>query len=171
MMNALLLTVAILGQSQTSEETQAQQNREWLLARLHAANNFDENMFFEVEAKLGRMNPSQLRVLREAAEIRMKEAQRVKELQQQAVMNQALLNLQKAQSFRDHLKREFDITLLQKKRETELFRTMYLQRLQQPYGVYNYGYGGGAPNGTICIGGRCMTPVWQYRNGRWFYGY
>lgn len=166
----LLSTSIVFSEQSSSEETQAQENREWLLARLHAAHGFSEEKFFEVEAKLKKMNPSQLRALREAAEIRMQEAKRVKKLQQEAVLNQATLNLQKAQAYRDHLKREFGIKLLQSFRETQLMRSNFGYGYRP--GFYGRGIGTASPHITPGVTGGCVrTPTWQYHRGRWHYGY
>lgn len=42
--------------------------------------------------------------------------------QQQSALNQALLNKQKAEAYRNHLQREFQITIVQKKQQAELMR-------------------------------------------------
>lgn len=133
---------AIAQEPPLDQEAQAQENREWLLAHMHALNNYNEKNFLKVERKLKRMSASQLRVLRQAAEIRMSGPQGVGVFREDNV--QQRVNA----------------------------RQIYLMNNpgpgnSTPYSQYPTGYSIG--NG---IPGPCVrTKCWQFHGGRWYYDY
>jgi len=106
------------------EDTQRQ--KEWLLANLITSLNFDTAKMEEVQRRLDRMSPSQIRILVQVYQTKLEERNQMLAVQRKAyedsVMAQAQLNLQRAQAYRDHLKREYDYTITVKQQEIELMR-------------------------------------------------
>lgn len=106
---------------QTSEDMKV-----WLLTKLIVEVNFDEKKIEQIEARLDKMSDRQLRILIETYKERVEkrdqaEAARQNYMQQQ-ISNQAKLDLMQAQSYRDHLAREFDQRIAQSKMESNLVR-------------------------------------------------
>lgn len=98
----------------------------WLLTKLIVEVNFDEKKIEQIEARLDKMSDRQLRILIETYKERVEkrdqaEAARQNYMQQQ-ISNQAKLDLMQAQSYRDHLAREFDQRIAQSKMESNLVR-------------------------------------------------
>lgn len=79
--------------------------------------------------------------------------------QQQAVLNQAQLNLQRAQAYRDHLKREFDMTMHIKKQELEVLKSA--NAWMRGWGGYYPPYGHGQVRVRVWSPGRGYH--YQYR--------
>jgi len=102
-------------------------------------------------------SPSQVRIIyRVFLDKKEKEQQyraNMVQIQQGAVMNQAKLNLMKAQAYRDHLKREFDMTMHIKKQELEVLKSAnaWMRR--------GWGYGYGRPG---------HVHIHQTRRGRFY---
>lgn len=149
----LLVMVVMVGQVQPPPTKGNKDLRVYILSRLIVDLGFDYVKLKEVEEKIEKMDEQQLRVLcqvyyerakaRETAEAAQLQAQ------QQLVMGQAQLNLEKAKAYRDHLAREYDRRIVQQKMEANLVRQhqLYLHQAmssvssRQSYGGhYDYGY-------------------------------
>lgn len=72
-------------------------------------------------------SPSQVRIIYrvflDAKEKEQQYREAMVQAQQQAVLNQAQLNLAKAEAYRDHLKREFQMTMHVKQQELEVLKS------------------------------------------------
>jgi hypothetical protein len=137
-MFAVFLVLAMQVESETEDL------KVWLLTRLIVEVNFDENKIAEIEKRLDKMSDRQVRILVEyykeqVAKRDQAEAARQKYMQQN-LLNQAQLDLQQAQAYRDHLKREHQQRVLQGERETNLVRQNILNQMYgNRYGRYGYG--------------------------------
>jgi hypothetical protein len=145
----------------------------WLLTRLIVDLNFDAQKAAEVEGLINTLNEQQLRVLigvykeRSAKRDQVSKSQR--EANQQQTLDQAKLNLQQAEAYRDHLKREHDYRILQGVMTQNLVyqnivnnqRLMYLNGGPYTYGAFGYSpYGyGGFGYGPIGYGGYGYGPA------------
>ena len=126
--------------------------RTWLLARLIVDMSFDVQKSGEVERMLNRMDERQMRALvaayKEKSERKSQSSIVQKETSQQQALDQAKLDQQQAEAYRDHLKREYDRSLLQGHMTQNLVyqnalnsqRMMYLTN--GPIGYSSLGYGG-----------------------------
>ncbi|MEI8019839.1 MAG: hypothetical protein WCH39_16665 [Schlesneria sp.] len=126
--------------------------RTWLLARLIVDMSFDVQKSGEVERMLNRMDERQMRALvdayKEKSERKAQSSVVQKETSQQQSLDQAKLDLQQAEAYRDHLKREYDRSLLQGHMTQNLVfqnavnsqRMMYMTN--GPIGYSSLGYGG-----------------------------
>jgi hypothetical protein len=86
---------------------------------------------------------------------------------QQQVLNQAKLDLMRAQGYKEHLQREYQASIVQKEMETNLFRQNIQNNNNFNWGGggfvpnYNYGWGGGygdfVPNYNYGWGGSAWT--------------
>ena len=87
-------------------------------------------------------SPSQVRIIhRVFLDAKEKEKQyrsAMVKAQQQSVLNQAKLNLVKAQAYRDHLKREFNMTVHIKKQELEVLKSANAYTRRAFSGYYQY---------------------------------
>lgn len=203
-MNALFVSLVLFGQNEigvppapaadfsavTSGQS-ADEMRTWLLARLVIDSGFDEKKSAEAQRLLSTMNEQQLNALVAAYKERTARPATTSTpapaatnstltTGQQQQLDQAKLNLQQAEAYRDHLKREYDRRLLQGQMEQNLVyqnivnNQMLLYRnnglygyssFVSPigfgglgYGVLNYGgWGYGAP---LYGGGFYGMPAW-----------
>lgn len=159
-------TLSSQNSSTTTEELKA-----WLLSRLIIELKFDEAKIAEVETRLDKMSERQLRVLIELYKDRVakrdQQAAAQRQYMEQMVLNQAKLDLMRAQGYKEYLQREYQASINQKEMETNLVRQNIQNNNRVMYGGwggngwggwygggvpnYNYGWGGGAwtaPNGT-----------------------
>lgn len=130
----------------------AEDMKKWLLARLIVDLSFDPQKSAEVERLLNTLDEQQLLVL--VAVYQEKLAQkaqvgRTPSASNQQAIEQAKLNLQQAEAYRDHLKREYDRSILQGYMTQNLVQQNILNNqamlyLQSPYlnGTFGYGYPG-----------------------------
>ena len=177
-MYALVLTLSLLGQvppapapeissspnSSTTEELKA-----WLLGRLIIELKFDEAKIAEVETRLDKMRERQLRVLIEVYKDRVakrdQQAAAQRQYMEQMALNQAKLDLMRAQGYKEYLQREYQASINQKEMETNLVRQNILNNNNAMYGGWNGGfgrnwngwYGGGVPNYNYGWGGGAWT--------------
>lgn len=153
----------------------------WLLTRLIVDLNFDAQKSAEVERLINTLSEQQLRVLigvyKERTAQRDQASKSQREANQQMTLDQARLNLQQAEAYRDHLKREYDYRILQGFMTQNLVyqnivnnqRMMYLNGGPYTYGAFGYspfGYGGFG-YGPIGYGGYGYGPA-SY--GTYYYG-
>lgn len=174
-MQAILLTLALFGQNELPlppapaseatpiEKAQSIENqtvpemRAWLLAQLTIDQAFDATKSAEVAKLLEAMDELQMRSLIKVYKERTANRGRLpssnQEAQQKQVLDQAKLDLQQAETYRDHLKREYDRQLLTGFANQNLVyqnivnnqRAMYMYNnpyVVSPYGIGPYGYGG-----------------------------
>jgi len=121
-------------------------------------------------------SPSQIRVIYKIFLQQLEQAkierQNIARYQQQMVYNQAVLNKNRLTAYRDHLKREYDAKIAQKKMEVEVMHrgTILAQTManraivnRAMWGYHGYGgYGYGRNYSTNANG--------RYPNGRRHYG-
>jgi len=197
-MYSLLFSLAFLGQTEVGvppapaaevvanpEGSSAEEMRTWLLARLVIDSAFDEVKSNEARRLLATMNEQQLKALVAAykernvtkrTEVTTASASSL-DPQQQAALDQAKLNLQKAEAYRDHLKREYDRRILQGQMTQNLVyqnivnNQMLMYRTNGPFTYGAFGVGpisyGGLGYGVLNYGG------WGYgapMYGGMFYG-
>lgn len=206
-MHALIVGLALIGQAEVpippapsvtkpapaavqppAGADSTEEMKSWLLARLIIDLSFDPQKSAEVERMLGRMNEQQLRALVAAYQERTaagnagaspprpNPAGNLNPSDQQA-LEQAKLNKQQAEAYRDHLKREYDRRLLQGYMNQNLVRQTLINNQQLMYfnsnplgysplgfgglgyGVMNYGgFGYGAPGFNMFYPG--VVGVW-----------
>lgn len=136
--------------------------RDWLLARLVVDLGFDVQKSNEVKELLTTMDDKQVRFLvdyyKERAAQRAQPIKQASATAEQQAAEQAALNLQQLEAYRDHLRREFDLKVLNgQMNQNLLYQNMINnQRLSYlSYGPYAYvpgfGYGG--------FGGRGFGPM------------
>lgn len=155
-MYTLVLSLALLGQveasspNSTSESPAATATSEelkaWLLSRLIIELSFDEAKIADTERRLDNMNERQLRVLIELYKDRVAkrdaaEAAR-RRYMEQMVLNQAQLDLQRAQGYKEYLQREYQRQILQGQMEQNLVRQHILNQQQFSNG-WNNGWNNG----------------------------
>ena len=154
----------------------AEEMRVWLLARLVIDSAFDEKKSAEAQRLLASMNERQLNALVAAYKERTatpRQASRppVDSAPSQA-SDQAKLNLQQAEAFRDHLKREYDRRILQGQMTQNLVSQNIVNNqmmMYRSYGMYGYGAGVGYGPGIGPLGyGGLGYGVLNY--GGWGYG-
>ena len=148
----------------------AEEMRVWLLARLVIDASFDEKKSAEAQRLLANMNEPQLIALVAAYKERAAAPRpAVKPLVGVApspgsdqATDQAKLNLQQLEAYRDHLKREYDRRILQGHMTQNLVAQNILNNqtmMYRPYGMYGYGSGfgplgyGGLGYGAMNYGG------------------
>src|SRR5262249_32113186 len=117
--------------------------RTWLLTRLIVDMNFDAQKSTEVERMINNMNERQLRVLIGVYKERVAANKVQQETSQQLAVEQGKLNLQKAESYRDYLKREYDRRLLNGYMTQNLYYRNMLYSQMFSYGGPGYGMGYG----------------------------
>lgn len=169
-MYALVLSLALLGQVEANSSSPNSTNepptatatteelKAWLLSRLILELSFDEAKIADVERRLDKMSDRQLRILIELYRDRVAkrdaaEAARRRYMEQQ-VLNQAQLDLQRAQSYKEYLQREYQRQILQGHMEQNLVQQNIVN--QQRFWNGGYGYGGWGYNS----GGRPTTYYW-----------
>jgi len=149
--------------------------KSWLLSRLIVELSFDEAKIADVEKRLDKMDDRQVRILIDVYKDRVAkrdaaEAAR-KQYMEQTVLNQAKLDLQRAQGYKEYLQREYQRQILQGQMEQNLVRQNianqqrfyqggYFNRGNIPYGGYpfqNYGWGWGT------VGPVYNAPSYGYR--------
>ena len=122
----LFLSAALLGQAGADAEAQAQQQREWLLAHLIVHQQFDGEKARLTQQMLDGMSASQLNTLVNVYKMQTEKVRQQDEASQriaeQKALNDAELNLKRAEAYRDHLKREYQLRLLVKQQELEVMR-------------------------------------------------
>lgn len=146
--------------SPNSQTASSEELKAWLLSRLIIELNFDEPKLAQVEKRLDNMSERQLRVLIELYKDRVAKRDQAeaarREYMQQMVLNQAKLDLQRAQGYKEFLQREYQRKILQGEMETNLVRQNIQNNNRAMYG----GFGGGYyPN-------RFYNP-WTNRGFRW----
>jgi len=117
----------------------------WLLSRLIIELSFDEAKIADTERRLDKMSDRQLRILIELYRDRVAkrdtaEADRRRYMEQQ-VLNQAKLDLQRAQSYKEHLQREYQRQILQGQMEQNLIQQNIVN--QQRFWNGGWGWNGG----------------------------
>lgn len=187
-MYSLLFSLALLGQSEIGvppapaaemaanpDASSAEEMRTWLLARLVIDSSFDEAKSAEAKRLLATMNEQQLKALVAAykertpakpAAVTTASASSL-DPQQRAALDEAKLNLSKAEAYRDHLKREYDRRILQGQMTQNLVYQNIVNNQMLMYrtnGPYTYGAFGMGP---ISYGGLGYG-VLNY--GAWGYG-
>ena len=154
----------------------AEEMRVWLLARLVIDSSFDEKKSAEAQRLLASMNERQLNALVAAykertATPRLASKPPVDSASSQA-SDQAKLNLQQAEAFRDHLKREYERRLLQGQMTQNLVQQNIVNNQMLMYrnnGPFSYGAGFGYGPGVGPLGyGGLGYGVLNY--GGWGYG-
>ncbi|MBS0206538.1 MAG: hypothetical protein JSS49_26920 [Planctomycetes bacterium] len=146
----------------------AESMRNWLLARLVIDSGFDEQKSSEARRLLDTMNTAQLTTLVTAYKERMAKPAPAAAPQlpvadksvstdpvQQQAMDQAKLNLQQAEAYRDYLKREYDRRILQGHMTQNLVYQNILNNQMMMYrtnGPYTYGAFGMGPYGIGGLG-------------------
>ena len=117
----------------------------WLLTRLMVELSFNEEKIKEVEVRLDKMSDRQVRMLIEVYKDRVAKRDQYAAYQQwymsQQVMNQAQLDLMRANGYKEHLQREHQQRILQGERETNLVRQNIMNNNRNGFG-YGGGYGG-----------------------------
>jgi hypothetical protein len=179
-MHSLLITLALIGQTDvplppapgvvsppSSVAESAQDLKTWLLARLIIDLSFDTQKSADVERMLDRMNEQQLRALVAAYKERTSEQKQQQKMRtskgqpetaNDPALEQAKLDKQQAEAYRDHLKREYDRRVLQGHMTQNLVyqsivnnqRMMYFN--SSPFGYSPMGFGG-LGYGAINYGG------------------
>jgi hypothetical protein len=164
-MHALLISLVLFGQADVpippapalavpspAATESVEDLKTWLLSRLIVDLSFDPQKSADVERMLDRMNERQLRALIAAYKERTTKQNPMttlpREPSQQPALDQARLDKQQAEAYRDHLKREYDRRLLQGYMTQNLMqqsivnnqRMMYLSNA--PFGYSPLGYGG-----------------------------
>ena len=144
---------AVVPAAQTTEEL-----RDWLLSRLVVDQGFDPQKSAEVKSLLATMDDRQVRFLVDyykdrAAKPQQPGGKQATTTADQQAFDQAALNLQQVEAYRDHLKREFDLKVMNGfMNQNLLYQNMINnQRMSYlNYGPYTYvpgfgysGYGGG----------------------------
>jgi hypothetical protein len=131
----------------------AEEMRSWLLARLVLDQSFDERKSAEAKRLLSTMDERQLKALVAAYQERTtKPAATTKtplDSNQQQALDQAKLNLQQAEAYRDHLTREYDRRILQGQMTQNL---VYQNILNNQMAMYRN-------NGLYTFGGINLAPV------------
>lgn|GEM_PF-3814265 len=181
-MNALLISLALFGQANTvlpplpaldaaaapipgpaaGASESVTEMKTWLLTRLIVDLSFDPQKIAEVEKMIDTMSEQQMRVLvavyKERSTKRDQSSKAQLDVSQQQLLNQAKLDLQQAEAYRDHLKREYDRQILQGHMTQNLvYQNILNQRMMyQPYGAYTYGGFGYSP---MVYGGYGYAPV------------
>lgn len=148
---------APIGKAQSVETQTVPEMRAWLLAQLTIDQAFDATKSAEVAKLLEAMDELQMRSLIKVYKERTANRGRLpstnEETQQKQVLDQSKLDLQQAEAYRDHLKREYDRQLLTGFANQNLVyqnivnnqRAMYMYNnpyVVSPYGIGPYGYGG-----------------------------
>lgn len=173
-MYSLLVVLMVLGQSEIGvppapaadtsvvSATNAEEMRTWLLARLVIDSAFDEKKSAEAQRLLATMNAQQLSALVAAYQERSSRTEKASvpttssaDPTQQAALDQAKLNLQQAQAYRDHLKREYDRRLLQGQMTQNLVYQNILNNqmfMYRSYGPFTSGAFGAGPFGVGGLG-------------------
>ena len=164
-MHALLVSLALLGQvgaeippapaaelSSRSSPKSAEEMRNWMLAQLIVDLAFDTKKVADVERMLASMNERQLQTLTDVYTERAAKRELAEKLPPEAAKQQALdqakLNLQQAEAYRDFLKREYDRRILQGQMEQNLVRQniannqLLMYRTNFGWGNTPLGYGG-----------------------------
>jgi hypothetical protein len=136
---------------------QSEDLRTWLLARLVIDSSFDERKSTEARRLLATMNESQLKALVAAYKERTEKEKSLKgaaanstplDANQQIALDNAKLNLQQAEAYRDHLKREYDRQILQGQMTQNLVYQNIVNNqmmMNRTYGPYTYGAFGVGP--------------------------
>lgn len=118
-----------------------------MLASLIIELNFDESKIAEVEQRLNNCTDMQVRVLVQLYKDRIAKRDQAEAVRQQymeqSILNQAKLDLQQAKAYRNHLGREFKLSVVQKNMETNLVRQNILNQMRFNNGGGGYGYYGG----------------------------
>lgn len=195
-MYSLIMTMAFLGQApapippapaaEVDASDREEEMRSWLLARMVIDLSFDERKSAEAKRLLSTMNEQQLTALVAAYKERQGKpvapaptgadapkpstpSQPLTAAQQQE-LDQAKLNLQKAEAYRDHLKRTYDQRILQGQMMQNLVYQNIVNNQMMMYrtnGPYTYGAFGMGPYPTVGYGGLGYG-IMNY--GGWGYG-
>ena len=108
--------------------------------------SFNEEKIKEVEVRLDKMSDRQVRMLIEIYKDRVAKrdafAAQQQWYMQQSVMNQAQLDLMRANGYKEYLQREHQQRILQGERETNLVRQNIMNNNRAMNGN-GFGYGGG----------------------------
>lgn len=130
----------------TNYSSEIEELKSWLLASLIIELNFDESKIAEVEQRLNNCTDMQIRVLVQLYKDRIAKRDQAeavrKQYFEQSILNQAKLDLQQAQAYRNHLGRELQLSIVQKNMETNLVRQNILNQMRFNNGG-GYGYYGG----------------------------
>lgn len=110
---------------------EARQLRESLLAGLTARFDLGLPTVRQLDNRLAQLTPTELRALSKAWELRQEKAREQLNLREKEILNEAVLNLERAKAFRDHLQREFQLELLESRAEIEALNRAPL--------LWNYG--------------------------------
>ena len=175
-MYAIYLSLALIGQVEigvppapaaeipAAPVDSAEELRNWLLARLVIDSSFDEKKSSEARRLLATMNERQLTTLVAAYKERMAKPATVTpaaaqspttDPAQQQALDQAKLNLQQAEAYRDHLKREYDRRILQGQMTQNLVYQNIVNNQMMMYrtnGAFTYGAFGVGPIGFGGLG-------------------
>ena len=162
MNTVLIFTLCLCGQAAdpvaADVAIRAQQNREWFLSRfmvdMQMAGNYTPEKFAEVEKQVNNLSPERVNMMvqyyKEQKAAADQHNSQVREAYQQWVLGQAQLNLNRAQAYRDHLKRELNIKIAQEKLKAEQLRwssqmanQMFWRSMNGWGGYRSYGGGGG----------------------------
>lgn len=134
---ALFCFVALSQVDQIPPPSVSEQIKISLITKYMVDVNFDEKKIKEFEKRLDSMSERQLRVLAEYYNEQLAKREQIQKAKinfyQQELLNQAILNKQQAEAYRDHLKREYDQKLLQGQMEQNLVR-QHLMNLNGNYG-------------------------------------
>lgn len=143
-MFTIILAAALFGQ--VSEPQSTEELKSWLLSRLIVELKFDEAKITQVGERLDRMSDREIRILINVYKDRIEKRDQAEYVRQQYMQqmleNQAKLDLQRAQAFKEHLKREYDRSILQGKMEQNLVRQNIQNNNRAVYGGFGGNSGG-----------------------------
>ena len=178
-MYSLLFSLALFGQAEIGVPpapaaeaavspalNNAEEMRSWLLARLVIDSSFDATKSAEAQRLLANMNVQQLNALVAAykelnAKPRSAPQPSLDTTQSQQSLDQAKLNLQQVEAYRDHLKREYDRSILQGQMTQNLVYQNIVNQQMMMYrnsGPFLFG-GNGGYGGYGGFGGYGFSPL------------
>jgi hypothetical protein len=143
---------AIVDPSIPAATESVEELKAWLLSHLIVDMKFDAPKCAEIEKMIDRLTDRQVRVLVAVYKDRSSKRDQLSKAQQDAaeqqLLNQAKLDLQQSEAYRDHLKREYDRRILQGNMTQNLilqnivntqrmFYGPYGNFASAPYGVYS----------------------------------
>jgi hypothetical protein len=129
----VILLTCLLSEVQIVPSTQAM--IEEMLAHVYVTSGSE--VMEKAKTHFESQSPSQIRIIYRVFLDTKKRAEEYHlaliEAHQQAALNQAKLNLAKAEAYRDHLKREFQMTMQIKKQELEVLKSANRMNWMQNY--------------------------------------
>lgn len=137
---------AVQAQAPIPHSEAFKKDKAWLLAQLMIELKFDPQKTQQLSEQLDTMTDEQLAILLQAYKDRVSKrdafAKQQLEIANQNILNQAQLDKQEAESFRNHLQREYDQRILQGNMEQNLFRQNLVNQQNAQWGWNRYTGGG-----------------------------